>query len=220
MDDVIGWDAENWSRSLEYWQSQSEINVQQANCLELGSHHGGLSLWLALHGAKVTCSDLALPGELAHQLHLRYGISRQVEYGALDAKNLPYTDHFDVLCFKSVLGALGSEKDQEKAIHSMWKALRPGGELWFAENLLASPAHAALRSRFIKWGQRWRYVTVPEMRKFLAPFSTVTLTTVGVLGTLGRTERQRRAMARLDRCFVESLVPSSWRYIVIGVARK
>jgi len=37
---------------------------------------------------------------------------------------------------------------------------------------------------------------------------------------LGRTERQRDWLARLDQAVFNHIVPESWHYIMFGVARK
>ncbi|MND09448.1 hypothetical protein D3C83_327780 [compost metagenome] len=58
------------------------------------------------------------------------------------------------------------------------------------------------------------------MLSFLAPFREVNYRAVGLLGALGRTQRQRDFLGAVDRAFLDRLVPASWRYIMIGVARK
>jgi hypothetical protein len=58
------------------------------------------------------------------------------------------------------------------------------------------------------------------MRGFMSIFSSCEYFTLGFLGALGRTERQRRALGWLDRLLVARLVPAPWRYIMIGIARK
>jgi len=80
--------------------------------------------------------------------------------------------------------------------------------------------HRALRDRFVPWAGHWRYVTLDEMREFLRPFREVTLRTVGFLGALGRTRRQRQWLGGVDRLGLDALVPSAWRYLVCGVARR
>jgi hypothetical protein len=102
----------------------------------------------------------------------------------------------------------------------MHAALRPGGVLLFAENLVASPIHRHLRRRFVAWGDRWRYVTIEEMNAFLGPFSTVRERTFGFAGAFGRTERQRSSLATVDATGLDRIVPAQWRYIIAGVATK
>jgi len=163
------------------------------------------------------------PSEVATEKHRGYGVARQIEYVDLDALNISCTEAFDVVLFKSVLGGIGrgNQKDrQRKAVAEMYRSLKPGGELWFAENLVASPLHRLLRRRWVQWGMQWRYITVREMLEFLSPFSMVNYTTVGFLGALGRNARQRTLLGRLDRLGFDRLISEAWHYIIIGVAHK
>jgi SAM-dependent methyltransferase len=221
--EIVEWDVENWSAALDYWQRHSTLTLSTCTALEIGSRHGGLSLWLALAGASVVCSDLREPTDAAVRKHERYGVSKSVRYARVDALHVPYAEAFDLLVFKSVLGGIGyggGRERQRQAVSEMHKALKPGGELWFAENLVGSPVHRVLRDRFVDWAPRWRYVSMGELVEFLEPFASLTCHTLGVLGTFGRSERQRAILGRIDRLVVNALVPASWRYIAVGVARK
>ncbi|MET0752297.1 MAG: class I SAM-dependent methyltransferase [Pyrinomonadaceae bacterium] len=229
----VEWDVQNWSGALDFWLANSKQNPADCRVLEIGTNFGGLSLWLASKGAKVVCSDMNGPREEAKQRHRDGGVSGSIEYEAIDAANIPYEEHFDIIVFKSVLGAIGSSGDiteglgsggdknlQAKAIREMHKALKTGGELFFAENLVASPVHVFFRQKMVKWGAMWRYVTIEEMKEFLSPFSEVKLQTNGFAGTFGRTETQRNLLGRFDRIFFDRVMPDSWKYIISGVARK
>lgn len=128
-----------------------------------------------------------------------------------------------MILFKSILGVIGrfnNRDNQAKAINEIHKALKRDGELWFAENLKASPFHKFFRSRYVKWGNTWRYVTIAEIEAYLSLFSEVKYTTVGFLGSFGRTPLQRSILGKLDRIIADKLVPQTWRYIIIGIARK
>jgi SAM-dependent methyltransferase len=221
-EEIVEWDVQNWSAALEYWPRHSSLMLPACAALEIGSRNGGLSLWLALAGARVVCSDLEGPTEMAFRKHERYGVSSSMSYARIDALNLPHTGAFDLVVFKSVLGGIGGagRQRQQRAVQQMHDALKPGGELWFAENLTASPVHRVLRKRFVEWGHRWRYVSVDDLLEFLTPFASVSWRTVGVLGAFGRNERQRVVLGTMDRLFMNALVPAGWRYIAIGVARK
>jgi SAM-dependent methyltransferase len=180
-------------------------------------------VWLAARGHTVVCSDFGKSPANAKALAERYNVEDRIRYEDIDATRIPYDSAFDIVAFKSVLGGIGrggALNRQRDAVASIYRALRPGGRLLFAENLTASPLHRILRRRYIAWGSRWRYVTIKEMRKFLEPFARVHLDTAGFFGTFGRSERQRHALALLDRVAVNALVPPSWRYIVYGVATK
>lgn len=147
----------------------------------------------------------------------------RITYEDLDAVNNPHFEQFDIALFKSVLGGVGSVHGlggQEAALHGLHRALRPGGQLWFAENLVASPLHEFARRRFVSWGDRWRYVTLSEVQMMLRPFGSVEWATFGLAGAFGRNERQREVLGRLDRSGLDRLAPRQWRYIVACVATK
>ncbi len=150
-------------------------------------------------------------------------MSDRITYKALNALSIPYRDQFDVVMFKSVLGGIGRQDDAEsqaRAIVEIHKSLKKGGELWFAENLVASPLHQFARRRYVKWGHTWRYVAIREMTEYLSVFSRVEYTTLGFLGAFGRTPAQRQVLGRMDRILADRLVPESWHYIMMGIAAK
>jgi SAM-dependent methyltransferase len=224
VSDVIEWDVKNWSAALDYWVKKSIQNISNCTALEIGSRNGGLSLWLAMQGCKVICSDLAGPTDKAKELHQRYGIQDSVDYTSVNATEIPMDDNsLDLVVFKSVLGGIGYGNNIEaqiRAVNEMYRVLKPGGELFFAENLIASPIHKALRKRFVNWGDSWRYPSIFEIKEFLCNFSCVNYLTTGFLGNLGRSEGQRNLLGSIDSIFSNHIVPERWRYIVVGVARK
>jgi SAM-dependent methyltransferase len=191
--------------------------------LELGGRDGGLSLWLAHKNMHVICSDVDDNRARAEQYHQKHAFPGSIEYAVIDALDIPYENQFDLIAFKSVLGGVGRDgrKDrQQQAVDQMYKALKPGGQLLFMENLVASPLHSFVRRKFVRWGNSWRYVTLTEMREFLSKFKNVRMGTTGVLGTFGRTERQRDALARVDQALLNRLTPARWQYLVFGIAEK
>ncbi|HEY0426451.1 MAG TPA: class I SAM-dependent methyltransferase [Pyrinomonadaceae bacterium] len=216
----VEWDVRNWSAALDFWLANSAHGLKDASVLEIGSNFGGLSLWLASKGAKVVCSDVNGATEKAVLRHRAGGVSDSIEYEAIDATNIPYAEKFDIIVFKSVLGDIGDKGQQAKALREMHKALKKGGELFFAENLVASPAHMFFRRKMIKWGTMWRYVTVDEMKEFLRPFSHVDFRIFGFAGAFGRSETQRNLLGLADKVLFDRIVPNKWKYIIAGVARK
>ncbi len=221
--DFLGWDVCNWSKALNYWAAHTEKDISKCSALELGARNGGLSLWLALSGARVLCSDIDDPGDTAGKLHHSHGISQRIQYGSIDVTDIPYENEFDIIVFKSVLGAVGRHggtDSQFKALSEIHKALKKGGELFFAENLIGSSAHQFLRRKFVPWGRSWRYASVSDMQEFMVPFSKVEYCTFGFSGTFGRNEWQRNMLGALDKAFFNYVVPPRWRYIIAGVARK
>lgn len=220
--DIIQWDIKSWSKALSYWESNVEWEKIQ-NGLELGGREGGLSLWLALKGKKTVCSDLKDVQNTAEKLHLSYDITSLITYQDIDATNIPYENHFDVIVFKSIIGGIGrgdNSEIQQKVFKEIYKALKPGGRLLFAENLTASPFHQFLRKRFVNWGNAWRYVSVKEMKGFLKDFSSYDLKTTGVLATFGRTEKQRNSLSTFDDLLLNKICPDNWKYISYGIAVK
>src|SRR5262245_44537097 len=107
--DIVTWDIANWSKALAFWERSSRIHAADARALEFGTGGGGLSLWLAHKGFRVICSDVAGPDQRAKELHARYGMNDRIEYQVVDATNIPFQAEFDIVCFKSVLGAVGTE---------------------------------------------------------------------------------------------------------------
>lgn len=219
--DIIQWDVKSWSKALQFWEREVKWeNVH--NCLEIGGREGGLSLWLALKGKKVICSDIYFAKDKAENLHKRYGINNLVQYEDIDATKIPYENFFDLIVFKSVLGSIGQSnnpKMQEEAINQMYKALKPGGVLLFAENLIGSPFHQYARQKFNKWGG-WLYVSEKKLNKLLSPFSSVLIKTTGVIAVFGRSESQKNFLAGLDKTLLNSIFPRKWHYIAFGIAKK
>ena len=223
LKDIIEWDIINWSLALTFWEKHSKKINENSLVLEIGSRNGGLSLYAALKGAKVICSDLHKPRIEAKLKHKRYGVSPLIKYRTIDVTNIPYDSTFDTIMFKSVLGGVGryERKDlQSKAINEIYKALKIGGQLVFAENLIGSPFNQYLRSKFVKWGNIWRYISLDEMNEFLSPFSDVKYYSCGFLGNLGRTENQRKFLGLLDKNIFNNIVSNTYHYILIGVATK
>lgn len=222
LKDVVEWDIENWSRALRFWRARAPLSPL-STCLELGARRGGLSLWLALQGHRVLCSDLDDNSEVAAPLHRAYGVEGRVTYAAIDATAIPYENYFDVIAFKSLLGGVAWDGDasrQAAAVRAMHRALKPGGLLLFAENLRGSRLHQAARRRFVKWNSIWRYVSIGEMLDYLKPFSSVEYGTTGFSGIFGRSPSLSRALGKIDGIFFDRVAPPQSRYIMFGIARK
>jgi len=221
MRDIIQWDIRSWSKAILFWEEK--INWSGINtCMEIGAREGGLSLWLALKGKQVICSDISISKQ-AEQLHAKYKVSGKIEYEVIDATAIPYEDYFDVIVFKSVLGGIGRNDNyalQEQAIKEMCKALKPGGKLLFAENLRASPLHGFLRKTFQHWGGKWRYLSLPEINALMKEFSSLDVETTGFLSLFGNNESLRNKLATADEKLFNKLIPEHWHYIAYGIAEK
>lgn len=199
--EIIQWDVRSWQDALEFWALHRRQDPKYA--LELGAREGFLSLWLKGICPHVICSDLQAPK--VHFVHCE----------AINAMDIPYTGAFDVIVFKSMLGAC---EDQARVLCEIHKALKPGGELWFAENVEGSPFHRLFR-RLNPWAKHWNYPHMNYLRGLLYRFD-VEYKTTGFLAAFGRTEWQRDWLARLDEAIFNRIVPESWHYIMFGVARK
>lgn len=221
LHDIIGWDIVNWSKALGYWEQHTDLNSESLNCLELGGREGGLSLWLAMKGHHVVCSDVQSPEKKAASIHGNYHCKSLIDYQSIDATNIPYENKFDVVTFKSILGGISGKNNdlKKKTTNEIFKALKPGGVLLFAENIESSFLHRFLRKKFVDWGKDWNYLKFKEMSEVFSSFSTIEYITVGFLGAFGRSEKQRSFLGKLDRVF-EKFVPLKKRYILIGIARK
>lgn len=221
-DDIIQWDVKTWKSAIDFWETK--VNWESVgNALELGGREGGLSLWLALKGKKVVCSDLSNVKSTAESLHQKYNVCSLIEYQDIDATSIPYENHFDVIVFKSIIGGIGygnNYEKQKKSFEQIYKALKPGGKLLFAENIAASLMHKKLRNRYVGWGNSWRYVTIKEMNLFLKDFSSFEIHSKGFLSVLGRNEQQKSLLASVDKTILNYIVPNEWKYMCYGVAVK
>lgn len=221
--DILEWDVHNWKKAVDFWEQHVCWPSFPATALEVGARHGGLSLFLALKGFQVVCSDLGIPGETARHLHGKYSVTEQISYRALDATQLDCAaETFDVVVFKSILGGIGRPGQahlKQRAIQEIYRVLKPGGYLLFGENLQATRWHQWLRQHFVPWSVYWGYVTVAEMHQLLSPFRQVHSNSYGVLGLLGRQEWQRQWLGWLDDQ-IESWLNKDQRYLICGVAQK
>ncbi len=220
--EVIEWDVGSWKRALPLWERWAG-DLTGARVLDIGSRNGGLSLYFALRGCKVVCSDRNGPPEKAMTLHRKHGVCQNMCYRTIDATQIDCPDgEFDVVCFKSVLGGIAGGDNLQRAgraIGEMLRVLRPGGIILFAENLRASFLHAYLRNHCVRWGSTWRYLTVDELRELFAGFADLRLSCYGFLAAFGRSERQRALLHAVD-VLIGPLVPQRSRYVAFGCATK
>lgn len=219
LKDIFQWEVRSWSRALPLWEKHITAD-RPLKALGIGEREGGLSLWLASKGIDVTCTDLRPLPETTAQLHQRYGVSDRITYAQADATSLQFPErNFDIVFFKSVIGALGSKDVQMQAINEIYRVLKPGGKLLFAENLHGSPLHGWLRKRYVAWNEYWRYLDPIDDRDLFDRFSKLDDGTTGLIANLGRSEAQRDLLARID-ALLQPLVPQRQRTIWFGVAEK
>lgn len=222
LKDILQWDVKSWSVALHFWNRHVDFS-RARRALEIGSRSGGLTLWTAANGVDTVCSDYVdAAAEPAAALLKSYGLSDRFSFAVVDAVSIPYENTFDIILFKSVLGGIGANDRadrQAEALKQMHKALKPGGILLFAENLSASLLHRFFRRRCVGWGSSWRYPTLIELQRFLAPFAHHEIKTAGFSAPFGRNEKQREVLASLDRA-ADPVLPSSVKCIACGYARK
>lgn len=231
LHDILDWDVFNWGRAISLWNNKAHEIAQENpgfSVLEIGAAGGGISLYWALLGATVVCSEIDGRFDRARALHEKYGVSDRVSYLALDAANVldtpfPYRNEFDVVTFKSVIGGVGVGDDtlynQVALFENCYNALKPGGYLFFCENLAGSCLHMEARKLFTGHTKSWHYVTIDKVLALADRFDMIELETSGYFGIFGRTDRLSSALSMADHCF-ERFVQPNHRYIFSAVCRK
>ena len=219
LKDIFQWDVKTWSKAIPFWE-QHLSGQSSGKAAAFGEREGGLSLWLLKRGFDVVCTDYNDFAEVPLKLHVTYDVDDKIDYQKQNITEPTFEDNsFDVVVFKSVIGALGKKELQQKALDELYRILKPGGYLLFAENMEASGLHKYARKKFTNWGHRWRYPTFNEMPEMLNKFSQVDAKTVGFFATFGRSEGQRSFLAGVDKLF-SFLVPRSKRYVMIAACKK
>jgi len=217
--DIVQWDVRNWARSVAFWEKYSNLKPN-ARVLVLGDREGGMSLMFAKHGHNVICSEYFPFPEATTKLHEKYKVESHISYKIIDMKAIDLAaESIDLVVFKSVLGAILDPNDQKESLNQIHKVLKPGGQLFFAENLKGSKAHEFLRKKFVNWGEFWRYITDNEMKQWTSQFKSCETMSFGVLALLGRSEKQRRILSAVD-FVISKFTPKKWKYILFGVATK
>jgi ubiquinone/menaquinone biosynthesis C-methylase UbiE len=200
-----------------------KYNSQNNKALEIGSRRGGLSLFLALNKYTVICSDVSSPETLqssSNDKHIKYNVTSQITYDSVNVLDIKYPDnYFDIVVFKSVLGALRTKDNQQLALNEIHRILKPNGILLFAENAVGNLLITVLRNRFVYWSSYWRYVTINEIIQMCSLFSSVEIESYGLLGALGWNEKIRGILGIFD-LLVINIIPKNWRYIIFACARK
>ena len=214
--DIIGWDVNNWSKSLDIWRPF--LDEVEKSVLVVGNREGRLSLWFALYGHKVFCSDKHGTVDSAKKLHKFYSVDDKIKYINADIMQLNFNNNqFDIIAFKSVLGALKNEININKAILEMYRVLRPGGKLFVAENAEGSAIHSHFRERFNKYS--WKYLNINELGKIFKPFNIIVSMQYGFFSAFGFNESIRNCFSYIDKLF-NKIIPNRFKYIHFLVLQK
>lgn len=215
LQDIIQWDVKNWGKAIAFWEDYYLIEPGM-KVLAIGERGGGLSLYFALKGCDVVCTDFRDFPESTKKLHEKYGVSSRITYAQADMRTLDFADEtFDIVVFKSVIGALDSYDDSMKSLNDIHRVLKKGGAFLFAENSTASAFHRLMRKLFVEWEAKWRYVPDSEFEIWKKNYSAAFSEKTGFVALFGRTEWQRKFLGQLDTIF-SIIIPRSWRYIYFG----
>lgn len=230
LKDIVEWDIQTWSRALDFWAPVLRAkHPDLTRVLTVGERNGGLSLWFALQGYRVTCSDYGGPTPQARALHERYGVSDRITYADVNIFACPYPElSFDIVACKSVIGGLKLVKtdratrtlnNQSMAVGEIHRILTDGGYFLGAENLAGSRFHQLARG-LIKQGRLgWRHLTIGEIGRLFSSFAQVEQQTYGFLGSRLTRFALGWLTATFDSLFCPFL-PPQWHYVSFIRARK
>ena len=221
LENIFEWDVNNWAPAINCWEKYLPTNKETCETLEIGGGiNGGLSLWLAMSGCNVICSGLNNVKDHAIDIHVKYNVQSKILYQKINVLEIPYKNRFDIIAFKSVLGALSNLSAQKVAIEQIFKALKPGGFLFFAENLVATPIHSYLRKMYGAGKNGWTYINYKDTPYLFDKFKFIETKTTGFLSCLVRNEYLRSKFSIIDKHLFDRFIPKAFRYIFWGVVQK
>lgn len=230
MHDVIEWDVFNWSHALRHWsQDVAKIPTEGAKVLCLGERNGGLSLWFALQGFQVMCSDFNGPRQEANRLHERYGVADRIQYADINIFQIPFPDNtFNIVACKSVIGGLKLDyrdkssrtvENQKLAVVEIRRVLKPGGIFCGAENMRGSWLHMTARKLLKGDKLGWRHLRVIEIYQLFDEFTNRDFQFYGFLGSYYRNKILNKISSIIDK-ILSRMMPRQWLYIAFIVAKK
>ena len=225
LNNYLEWDIYSWSKAIDSWDEilNKQSNLKELKALELGGRNGGLSLFLAQKGIHTVCSDFGGPTPKANALHQQENVASIIEYADIDASNINFPDaQFDIVIFKSILGVVAANGKTENlalASNEIFRVLKPGGILLFAENMKASSMHSWARKKFVRWGNNWHYLSINEMEQFVAPYQTKKIQYFGFISAFVKIAALKKLAYFID-LLKYRFIPNSWKYIAYGWAQK
>ena len=143
-----------------------------------------------------------------------------IEFQELNALGLPYTNEFDFVLFKSVLGGIVRSNDLlklKRIMSEIHKVLKPGGECLFIENMDGFFLHSYMRRRYGAAKNFWYYPSLKDFFILSKPFKSMKYQTFGFLG--GGDFLLKNFRSKLDYYF-EKIIPPTWHYIYAGIYKK
>ncbi len=219
---ILGPNNYLWIPAFEFAVSGLPVNIKGFNVIEIGAGRGGLSLYFAKRGCNVLCSDinsnLVVAAEKSHQ---PYKFPGEISYETLDILHNNLADEtFDIVCFKSMLGAIPADK-QTNIVSEMQRILKKGGHLVFCENLKGSFLSGFYRRCFIPWYKTWNYMTVEKGQRYMESFNDCSISSFWFSAPfLARiSHRMSRIGIALDQTLFKRL-KNEYRYIMASYAVK
>lgn len=201
---------------------------RDSKVLAIGERNGGISLWLALQGFYVVCTDRQGPTQQAKDLHKQYGVDDKITYHDFDLVNTQdFNIAYDVIIMKSVLGgvkeqygdaASRTDAARQKALDNIYKLLSPEGVLLSADNLQGNMVLRLIK-RLKKKQSGWHYFSLQELNDLCKQFSSVNVQSFGVIPSKFSVPILNKA-AYIINSFLEQLLPSNSAYIAFTIARK
>lgn len=226
--DIIEWDVQNWSQLIPAWTPLLDKLERNSKILAIGERNGGLSMWLALQGFNVVCTDRMNPQQYAISLHKKHGVTDKITYSELDIVNCNWEkEQFDLVIAKSVIGGLKSDPGnsttrnlqvQQQAINNIHGLLKKGGYFLSAENMQGSLLVKQIR-KMKNRDKGWRYLSWDEMNTLYSSFSEVHIKAFGVLPSLTGNVFLNSFIFGINKYFLQPL-PSAYKYISFTIARK
>lgn len=224
LHEIVGWDTGTWGKAIPLWERAIK-GRKDLRCLEIGANRGGLSLWLSMQNEvkSVLCSDLSDAEEKASPLHERYpAFSKKISYRNLNILDSDLTETYDLIVFKSVIGAcdrLENKNGKDLAMENIFRTLSKDGILLFAENMQGHWLHRWFRKKFVPWSEGWSYCTIEEWCRWLLSYRSHEIYFDGFLSVLGRNEWQKRVLSKTDEVFISKISDKN-KYMCYGFAMK
>lgn len=228
IEDIIEWDVQNWSELMVYWYPILQQLPKDKKVLAIGERSGGLSLWLALLGFDVLCTDIEDISLRASILHKKYNVTDKISYHVLDVVNeTGFTGEFDVIIAKSVLGGVKANRSdpntrgadtRTKAVKNIHRMLKQDGYFFSAENIAGNQLMRSARKALGK-NRSWGYISYTELKEMFSCFNSSEIKTFAILPTLFSSAIVNNIVYRLNKFLMPFTDPSK-RIIAFTVAKK